>query len=137
MPLDIRLDQKIAALAQTDPAAAAAYRLRYQSICPMCQGLATVTSEDIRTGERVFRCAKCQWTAKVLEAAFRGPPELGLRAICQAAIVYQQQATIAAVVARRTPRKWQPRGRGGRARAGEAMEAPASDGKGGADKATD
>ena len=57
MPLDIRLDQKIAAFAPTDPAAAAAYRLRYQSICPMCQGLATVTSEDIRTGERVLRCA--------------------------------------------------------------------------------
>ena len=135
MPLDIRLDQKIAALAQTDPAAAAAYRLRYKSLCPMCQGPTTVSGENIRTGERIFRCANCQWTARAMEAAFRGPPELGLRAICQAAIVYQQQATIAAVVARRTPRKWQPRGRGGKVAAGAAKEAAASDGKGGADKA--
>jgi len=118
-------EQKIRAYRRTDPAAAAAYSLRFFAVCPMCGETMRMPQENVVTSMRTLLCHGCQWSAQITEAQWRSAPEYGLKPVCELALAEKEarEATVRATLARRSPEsgrssRWGPAPR-------EATEAPA------------
>jgi len=118
-------EQKIRAYRRTDPAAAAAYSLRFFAVCPMCGATMRMPQENVVTSMRTLLCHACQWSAQITEAQWRSAPEYGLKPVCELALAEKEARATRAreVLARRSPE----RGRSSRwgPVPSEATEAPA------------
>lgn len=84
------LEAKIAAFEKTDPAAAAAYRLRHKLLCPVCGGKVK-DRENSTTSMRALACGGCGWQVQVDEWHWQCLPEIHLRKVTADVLALKQR----------------------------------------------
>ncbi len=97
------VDAKIEALALTDPAAAAAYRLRHKGECPVCRGKVR-DRENSTTSMRMLACAGCGWSREVPEWHWQSLPEIHLKKVTAEVLSLKRRA-IPAPARKQEPKK--------------------------------